>query len=44
MKTNKINYKSKKWVEDLNKIRKQNELLSESSKPDVDRMKLRFDV
>jgi hypothetical protein len=49
MKTNninckKINYKSKKWLKGLEKIRKQNELLTEQSKPDIERMKIRFNI
>ena len=44
MKTRKIDYKSKKWLKGLEKIRKQNELLSERSKPDAERMKIRFNI
>lgn len=44
MKTKKIDYKSKKWLKGLKKIRKQNELLSEQSKPDVEKMKIRFNI
>ena len=44
MKTNKINYKSKKWLKGLEKIRKQNELLSEQSKPDTNKMRLKFNI
>jgi len=38
--TRKIDYKSKKWL----KIRKQNELMYERSKPDAERMKIRFNI
>lgn len=44
MKTHKIDYKSKKWLKGLKKIRKQNELMSERSKPDVERMKIKFNI
>jgi hypothetical protein len=42
MKTRKIDYKSKKWLKGLEKIRKENELLTEQSKPDTDKMRKRF--
>jgi hypothetical protein len=44
MKTRKIDYKSKKWLQGLEKVRKQNELLSEQSKPDTQKMRKRFTI
>jgi hypothetical protein len=44
IKTRKINFKSKKFIKGLKKIHKQNELLSEQSKPDIERMKIRFNI
>ena len=44
MKTRKIDYKSKKWLKGLEKIRKQNELMSERSKPDTEKMRIRFNI
>lgn len=44
IKTHKINYKSKKWLKGLEKIRKQNEILSEKSKPDTEKMNIRFNI
>ena len=40
----KINYKSKKWLKGLEKIRKKNEILSENSKPDAEKMNIRFNI
>jgi len=44
IKTRKIDYKSKKWLKGLEKIRKQNELMLEQSKPDTDKMRKRFTI
>lgn len=40
----KINYKSKKWLKELEKIRKQNEILFEQSKPDTNKMNINFNI
>ena len=44
IKTREIDYKSKKWLKGLKKIRKQNELLTEQSRPDVEKMKLKYTI
>lgn len=44
IKTRKIDYKSKKWLKGLEKIRKQNELMYERSNPDTEKMKIRFNI
>jgi len=44
IKTRKINFKSKKFLKGLEKIRKENELMLEKSKPDPDKMKIRFNI
>lgn len=44
IKTRKIDYKSKKWLKGLKKIRKESELLSEQSKPDSDKMRKKFNI
>jgi hypothetical protein len=44
MKTRKIDYKSKKWLKGLEKIRKQNEIMLERSKPDTEKMRIRFNI
>jgi hypothetical protein len=44
IKTRKTDYKSKKWLKGLEKIRKQNELMYERSKPDAEKMNIRFNI
>lgn len=44
IKTRKVNFKSKKFLRGLEKIRKQNELLSEQVRPDVNKLKIRFNI
>jgi len=44
IKTRKIDFKSRKWLKGLKKIQKQNELLTEQSKPDTSKMNIRFNI
>jgi hypothetical protein len=44
IKTRQLNYKSKKFLKGLEKIRKENELLSEKSIPDTNKMRIKFNI